>query len=83
MDFKSISDEMEHYGICSNDAYDDNRKELKQYKFEFIKMIKKYTQCNTKHAYCEVVAHIENVGVLELKLEDPWQDVEECVSDWD
>ncbi len=77
--------------ICSNSYIHEDEdfwikekaEEIKQYKFEFIKSIKKYTLCTTKDGYCEVMAHIENVGVLELNFEDPFNDVEECVSYWD
>jgi len=45
-------------------------------------MIKKYTGCTSSDGYCEVMAHIENVG-SDININDPWQDVEDCVSYWD
>ena len=79
---------------CSCDGYELNmdeltnaeemisREQLKAYKFDFIKIIKGYSGCTSLYGYHEVMAHIENVGV-EINIDDPCEDVLECMSYWD
>ncbi|NQY22804.1 MAG: hypothetical protein HRT41_02140 [Campylobacteraceae bacterium] len=81
--FGFICSDIGHKNKSDTFYNEEQKKDVKKYKYEFIKMIKKYTKCDSYGAYHEVIAHIENVGLSELNLNDPFEDVEECVSYWD
>ena len=80
--FFGFSCSCDEYIPSHNDEEVISKEEIKKYKFDFIKMIKKHTGCETWIAYNEVMAHIENVGINECNFYDVWQDVGECVSYW-
>ena len=77
--------------VCSDIGYEKEYNEyfintypnkIKQYKYEFIRAMKAYTQCPTLICYQEVMAHIENVGYSEINFKDTVDDMQECISYW-